>query len=497
MKGITIILAIGCSLGIVAHGTAQDTLKQRNFENEFNTFKSSVSNDFQKQAQKNDSVFLTFLRQNWKEFEVFTQERVKRVKPQLQPIAPKSIENFELPQPKIAPEILPVVPDSELLRSEPGLKPMEMNAMEVSTGPLDYFNFLGQKVGITQAVPEAYNKPEQQNEKKSKILRFYEEYIKNESWQKITRELYLLARVKQLNDWGFYYLLSIASESIFHNPDEQVLFTWLSLLKNEINARIAYNTEAVYLLATFEQRVYNTGVVTILGQDYYLLNRKNDKITGGLQTYEASYTGKVRPVTISLTTLPKLANDPEIRSFIFDADTLRIRINLSLINFFSAYPDCSLPVYFNTPLSPQAIASLDVSLKPMMTGKTEKDKVAILLKFVQEAFPYKLDIEQFGREKYFFPDEALHYPYTDCEDRAVLYAKLIYLYTELEAVGLEYTDHVSVAVKLKETITGAYILVNNEKFFICDPTYIGAGPGMAMGDMKNQSPEIIVVNKSK
>ena len=42
-----------------------------------------------------------------------------------------------------------------------------------------------------------------------------------------------------------------------------------------------------------------------------------------------------------------------------------------------------------------------------------------------------------------------------------------------------------------------YILVNNEKFFICDPTYIGAGPGMAMGDMKNQSPEIIVVNKSK
>ena len=130
----------------------------------------------------------------------------------------------------------------------------------------------------------------------------------------------------------------------------------------------------------------------------------------------------------------------------------------------------------------------------MMKDKTEKERVAMLLKFVQDAFPYKLDMEQFGREKYFFPDETLHYPYSDCEDRAVFLVKLIYLYTNLTAVGLEYSDHVSVAVKLDEPIMGSYVVFKNDRYYICDPTFIGAGLGMAMDEMKKQSPDIIVVN---
>ena len=104
MKRITIILAIGCIVGIVVHGKAQDTVKQRNFEKEFNTFKQSIENDFERQSRKNDSVFLIYLNGIWKEFQVFTQERVKRVKPEQQPIAPKTIESIELPEPKINPK---------------------------------------------------------------------------------------------------------------------------------------------------------------------------------------------------------------------------------------------------------------------------------------------------------------------------------------------------------------------------------------------------------
>jgi len=366
--------------------------------------------------------------------------------------------------------------------------------MEINSGQLNYFDFLGQKVGVSRAKNETSHSSVPFDDKKTKVIRFYEQYASKDSWQKISHELYLLSQAKQLNDWGFYYLLSVASESIFQDSDEQVLFTWLSLLKNGINARIAYNKESIYVLAAFKEQIYNTGVVTILGQDYYLLNRRNDKISGGLHTYEANYPGDLKPVSIEMKTLPKLANVPENRIFLFDLDTLQIRINLSLINFYSAYPDCNLPVYFNTPLSPQAISSLDASLKPMMKDKTEKEKVDILLKFVQDAFPYKLDMEQFGREKYFFPDETLHYPYSDCEDRAVFLVKLIYLYTNLTAIGLEYSDHVSVAVKLNAPMPGSYVVFKNDRYYICDPTYIGAGLGMAMDEMKKQSPDIIVVN---
>ena len=508
MKGIKIILSIGCFAGIVALGQAQDSVKRRNFEKEFNDFKSSVGNDFLQQSQKNDSIFRTYLNASWKEFEVFTRERVKRVKPELQPLAPTTIETIELPPPGNEPEapvndtgnkqaIPPAAADSELLQGEEGLKIMELNSIETTSGDLSYFDFLGQKVGITQAGHEEYTKQAKPDEKKTRIIRFYEQYSKNESWKRITLELYLLAQVKQLNDWGYYYLLSIASENIFHNQDEQVLFTWLSLLRNGINARIAYNKEAIFVLAAFEQPIYNAGTVTIMGKDYYLLNRKNEKIPMELQSYEANYPGTVRPVSVSIKTLPKLANAPEIRSFIFDKDTLRIRINLSLIHFYSAYPDCDLPVYFNTPLSAQARESFDAALKPMITGKDETERVNILLKFVQDALPYKLDLEQFGREKYFFADEALHYPYTDCEDRAVLFAKLVYLYTGLEAIGLEYPDHVSVAVRLNEPITGAFVVLNKQKYYVCDPTYMGAREGMAMDGMKKQSPTIIVVDQYK
>ena len=506
MRGIKIILAIGCVAGIIAYGQAQDTVKRRNFEKEFNDFKSYVGNDFQQQSQKNDSIFRTYLNARWKEFEVFTRERVKRVKPELQPLAPATIGTIELPRPDNEPEapvnapvnkqtVPPAAADSELLQGEEGLKIMELHSMETTLGNLSYFDFLGQKVGITQAGQEEYDKKATTDEKKTRIIWFYEQYSKNESWKRITLELYLLAQVKQLNDWGYYYLLSIASENIFHDQDEQVLFTWLSLLRNGINARIAYNKEAIFVLASFEQPIYNAGTVTIMGQDYYLLNRKSEQIPLGLQSYEANYPGTVRPVSVSIKTLPKLANDPEIRSFIFDKDTLRIRINLSLIHFYSAYPDCNLLVYFNTPLSAQAMESLDAALKPMITGKNETERVNILLKFVQDALPYKTDLEQFGREKYFFPDEALHYPYTDCEDRAVLFAKLIYLYTGLEAIGLEYRDHVSVAVRFNEPITGAFVVFDKQKYYVCDPTYMGARAGMAMDGMKKQSPTIIIVDQ--
>jgi len=494
MKSITIILAIGCIVGIVVYGKAQDTTKQRNFLNDFNDFKSSIENNFERQSRKNDSVFLTYLNGIWKEFQVFTQDRVKRVKPEQQPIAPKTIESIELPEPNINLKSIPIVPDSTLLHSEPGVEPMELNSMEISSGQINYFDFLGQKVGVSRADNDEYQHNTLFNDKKAQIIAFYERYAKNQSWQKISHELYLLSQAKQLNDWGFYYLLSIASESIFQDSDEQVLFTWLSLLKSGINARIAYNKESIYVLAAFKEKIYNTGVVTILGQDYYLLNRRNDKLSGGLHTYEANYPGDLKPVSIEMKTLPKLANVPENRIFIFDLDTLQIRINLSLINFYSAYPDCNLPVYFNTPLSPQAISSLDASLKPMMKDKADKEKVEMLLKFVQDSFPYKLDMEQFGREKYFFPDETLHYPYSDCEDRAVFLVKLVYLYTNLTAIGLEYSDHVSVAVKLDEPIPGSYVVFNNDRYYICDPTFIRAGLGMAMDEMKKQSPDIIVVN---
>ena len=49
-------------------------------------------------------------------------------------------------------------------------------------------------------------------------------------------------------------------------------------------------------------------------------------------------------------------------------------------------------------------------LKKYTSSMGEDEKVNFLLAFVQKAFAYKTDEEQFGHERYFFVEESLYFP---------------------------------------------------------------------------------------
>jgi hypothetical protein len=228
---------------------------------------------------------------------------------------------------------------------------------------------------------------------------------------------------------------------------------------------------------------------------YYLICAPDqEQHIKSLQTYDFSYPGKASPVSIQIKELPALYDKPETHVYIFHKDTIKVDINLFLIDYLGNYPACELKLYFNTPFSEKALISLDRKLRPLLSGKSEIEKVNTLLSFIQKSFPYKTDEDQFGREKYMFCDEAVYYPYTDCDDRSVLFARLVKHYTGLDAIGLDYPNHVSVGVRFTIPVKGDFVLYNNTKFFICDPTYIGALAGMAMDEMKTVRPEVILVN---
>jgi hypothetical protein len=61
----------------------------------------------------------------------------------------------------------------------------------------------------------------------------------------------------------------------------------------------------------------------------------------------------------------------------------------------------------------------------------------------------------------------------------------------LDAVLLDYPNHIASAVRFNEEISGDYILLDGKKYLICDPTYIGAPIGMCMDRFKSVAPEII------
>ena len=88
-----------------------------------------------------------------------------------------------------------------------------------------------------------------------------------------------------------------------------------------------------------------------------------------------------------------------------------------------------------------------------------------------------------------FVDELFYYPYSDCEDRAVLYSYLVRTLMGLDVVLLEYPNHMATAVCFDENIDGDYITVSGKKYIICDPTYIGASIGLLCRNLRTWQPK--------
>ena len=155
------------------------------------------------------------------------------------------------------------------------------------------------------------------------------------------------------------------------------------------------------------------------------------------------------------------------------------------------------PIYFASPISIEAQRVLNNKLNEIKSQYTPIQFIDIILNFVQTAFEYKTDEQQFGYEKYFYPEEVLGYPYSDCEDRSALFAWLVTNYTNAKVVGLQYEGHLATAVYFGENtnIQGDLFSYGGKKYYVCDPTYINASIGMTMPQFKDKTPKIIKMNK--
>ncbi|MGX8713611.1 MAG: hypothetical protein ACSW8I_08030 [bacterium] len=131
-------------------------------------------------------------------------------------------------------------------------------------------------------------------------------------------------------------------------------------------------------------------------------------------------------------------------------------------------------------------------MRKMLEGKSGLAKAEMLLNWVQTAFEYKTDEEQFGGERSLFADESLYYPYCDCEDRSILYSILVRDLMGLDVVLLHFPGHLATAVKFTTNVEGDYLELEDGKYIVCDPTYIGAPVGLAMPEYKGKNVEIEV-----
>jgi hypothetical protein len=304
---------------------------------------------------------------------------------------------------------------------------------------------------------------------------------------------------KKLNlcDWGVYQFVHHFTKAYFGSADqnESVIFQMFALSQLGYKIRLASQESRLISLISFKQELFSVPFVTIEGNKFYYLSSR--PMRGSIQLCEFAFPSE-SSASLRISSLPNLPYTPSgerlVKSEAFPSVATTVNVNKNLINFLDTYPSCSWDIYASASLSPTMKKQLYPILKEKISGATEKNAVNILLNFVQTAFAYKTDGEQFGREKIFFGDEPFFYPYCDCEDRSILFAILVRDLVGLDVVLLDYPSHIATAVLFNEDVMGDYLAVNGRKYIICDPTYIGASIGKSMPDMQNLKANILRIN---
>ena len=93
------------------------------------------------------------------------------------------------------------------------------------------------------------------------------------------------------------------------------------------------------------------------------------------------------------------------------------------------------------------------------------------------------------------PEETLLYPYADSEDRSILLARLVRDVVGIDVVLIYYSkDHLAVAVDFTDAVAvGDFLKLEDRRFIICDPSYIGGHVGETMPTMKDSETTLIQV----
>jgi hypothetical protein len=475
-----IYLLIGTLFIIFSIVNAQDT---------YQDWLKKEKASYQNYLDKEDQAFADFLKRDWKAFQSFQGIKFdEKPKPDTMPIAKPEDKPTPPPPDKIKP-----VPEIKIPEQPPAPKPKPKPIVNKTTN-LMTIDFYGAPVSVNYKKDFEFSLTTPINNE-----------VISKAWETMAASKYkvlleqLQANQKQLaiNDWGFLALVDLFSKKLFPtSKNEQNLFCWFIISKSGYDTKVAYMDNTIYFLVPSENIIYANRYVTLDDKKYYFISMDNPvELTGQIYTYTGQYKGADRLISMKLTKVPVLKNKiiNKNLAFNFNGDSYNIAVQYDndIIDFLKNYPQTELPIYFDAAVSEYANLSLLRSIEPNLQGMSEFEAANFLLRFVQTAFDYKTDDQQFGKEKYLMMEETLHYPSSDCEDRSILFSFLVKNLLKLDVIGLDYPGHIATAVKFNSELSGDKISYNGQVYVICDPTYVNAVAGMAMPQFKNVDPKII------
>ena len=470
--------------------TDADNIKE-NFEEykerilrEHEGYKQNIISEFEKFRQKVNDEYAEYMKRDW------TSRPIEKAKPRPDnPEPPQPI--FADPKDKEEPRDLPISEIKPIDIPHPNPIPLLPTNPIEPVEPTNSFLFFGKECIFPF----------------DKSLKFsltdIDEKTVSHAWKTLSssKSVALIRKCieykEELNlpDWGYVLFLDKLSESLYPNkPNEQVVLKLFILTQSGYKVRIARINNKLALLIPSRQTLYDWSYVNLNGEDYYVYDREGIQ-RGNVKVFDQAFP-KEQTFTLGFNGQPRLPVAPgDKKHFISKKNPeiqLELSVNKNLIDFYNEYPSHSnWEVYAKASLSEEVKSQLYPVLKNTISGKDEKTAVNMLLQFVQTAFDYKTDFEQFGEERAFFSDETFYYPYSDCEDRAILFSVLVRELLNLDVVFIQYTEHLATAVRFNESVSGDNVTIDGANYVVCDPTYINSRVGMSMPVYKGA--EVVVI----
>ena len=453
--------------------------------------------EFKQYKEKQDQEFAGFLKAQWSEFDTYRGKvRIKEPKPRKIPVFVPSIPAPVKPVPGITPlqpapvVVAPIIP-KVLPPAPPQPKPIPL-----ATDMLE-ITFYGNAVQFK--FDPQWKSYRLSSGAKPEVMSAFWTMMSGSNYESTIKTVNDAKRDLKLDDWGGVTLWRSVVQTLQPgHPSEQNLLLWYFLVKSGYDVRLGYAGSEVHLFVAMKQPVYATKYTKVGNQTYYaVLAADHGDSIRSFYTYDASYPMKLRSLDIQSAatgfTKPVLAS----RTLAFEYKGKIIKLSVpydrGLIEYMESFPQSDFELYFDTDGSSILRHGLLDQLKKYTASMNEDEKVDFLLAFVQKSFAYKTDNDQFGREKSFFVEESLYFPYNDCEDRAVIFSWLVRELAGLKVVGLLYPNHMSTGVALSHPKAQyASVDFHGRQYVIADPTYIGASVGTPMPSYARLRPNRVV-----
>lgn len=470
---------------VLAQGTIHDA-----YEN----FKQKAHADYEDFRNKVNKEYAEWMRQSW--------EWHDKIAPMPRPkdeMKPPVIYNKEREQKEFRP--LPyedITPTPSPLPQPKPIAPIRENDGDYQIASFRFFGTDGQV-----RLPKNYSFKLKERSEEAYASAWEE--LSSEQYNNLIRDCLVLRMEHQLCDWAYLMMLGAMSEAVCgKGTNEATLLQAYVFCQSGYKMRLGFTEKRdLHLLFKSEHLIFDLDGIKMDDGLFYLLQPIEEE---GLSVCDISYPEE-KPLSLWITQEQIFAErNSKVRQLI-PADslvTINTQVNENLIRFCESYPTSMIgediisrwAMYAETPLSTKVRELLYPQLQNAMRKYQITDVVNAadwLLYWVQTAFVYEYDDKVWGGDRAFFAEETLYYPYCDCEDRSILYSHLVRDLLDLDVILVFYPGHLATAVAFDTPVNGDYIDMNNKRFTICDPTYIGAPIGATMPDMDNKTAKVILL----